>query len=174
MNSKMVIGIDGRCGAGKTTLANLLSDKLDAPVIHMDDFFLPLSLRTKERLEEAGGNIHYERFKEEVTKGLNMNQSMTYRAFDCKIMDYSHEILIPKAPITIVEGVYSFHPFFGNVYDYKIFCDIMKENQKARIISRNGKENYEQFEQRWIPMEEKYFDEFGIREQCDITITLSL
>ena len=32
----------------------------------MDDFFLPMELRTAERLEEPGGNVHYERFSAEV------------------------------------------------------------------------------------------------------------
>ena len=29
-------------------------------LISMDDFFLPIPLRTKERLQSAGGNVHYE------------------------------------------------------------------------------------------------------------------
>ena len=53
-----VIAIEGRCGSGKTTLADILSELFEATVIHMDDFFLPPSLRTAQRLNEAGGNIH--------------------------------------------------------------------------------------------------------------------
>ena len=65
-----IIAIDGRCAAGKTTLAARLAKELGGDVIHMDDFFLPLELRTEERFREPGGNVHYERFKTEVLKPL--------------------------------------------------------------------------------------------------------
>ena len=39
-----IIAIDGRCAAGKTTLAARLAKELGGDVIHMDDFFLPPAL----------------------------------------------------------------------------------------------------------------------------------
>ena len=65
-----VAAIDGRCASGKTTLAKALAKETGAGVIHMDDFFLPEELRTKERLSSPGGNVHYERFREEVLENL--------------------------------------------------------------------------------------------------------
>ena len=83
----IVIAVDGMSGAGKTTYAEELATKLDANVIHMDDFFLPFSLRTKERYQTPGGNIHYERFKEEVLNHLK--KDFSYRKFDCHKMEFS-------------------------------------------------------------------------------------
>ncbi|MEK3909347.1 P-loop NTPase fold protein [Oceanobacillus sp. FSL W7-1309] len=57
------IAIDGRCGSGKTSLAEMLKQEFDMNVFHMDDFFLPFEMKTKERLSESGGNVHYELFK---------------------------------------------------------------------------------------------------------------
>ena len=51
----VVIAIDGRAGAGKTTFANELADLLCGEIVPMDHFFLPPELRTEERLAEAGG-----------------------------------------------------------------------------------------------------------------------
>ena len=34
------VAIDGRCAAGKTTLAQALNKRYGYPVVHMDDFFL--------------------------------------------------------------------------------------------------------------------------------------
>ena len=65
-----VIAIDGRAGSGKSTLAQWLSKILPADIVKMDDFFLPLPLRTDERLETPGGNVHYKRFREEVLPQL--------------------------------------------------------------------------------------------------------
>ncbi len=50
-----VIVIDGMCGSGKSTLAAALGKQMVGEVIHMDDFFLPFDLRTKERLSAPGG-----------------------------------------------------------------------------------------------------------------------
>mgnify|MGYP002515102552 CR=1 FL=1 len=62
----MIIAIDGRSGAGKSTLARTLEEKLGVSVVHMDDFFLQLHQRTKERFDTPGGNIDSERFFEEI------------------------------------------------------------------------------------------------------------
>ena len=65
-NFPYVIVIDGKAGAGKSTLAERLKHILDADMVYMDDFFLPPVLRTPERLAEVGGNVHHERFTEQV------------------------------------------------------------------------------------------------------------
>ena len=46
----LLIAIDGRCGAGKTTLPQRLQQELGGRVFHMDDFFLRPVQRTAERL----------------------------------------------------------------------------------------------------------------------------
>ena len=66
----LLIAIDGKCGSGKTTLGFYLKRQFDANLFHMDDFFLQDSQRTEERLAETGGNVDYERFREEVLKSL--------------------------------------------------------------------------------------------------------
>ena len=42
-----IIAIDGRCAAGKTTLAARLAKELGGDVIHMDDFFLQMCIRDR-------------------------------------------------------------------------------------------------------------------------------
>ena len=37
---RVIVGIDGCCASGKTTLADKLSRSFDCNVFHMDDFFL--------------------------------------------------------------------------------------------------------------------------------------
>ncbi len=155
-------GIDGRAASGKTTAAELLSGIFGGEVIHMDDFFLPLELRTPARFEEKGGNIHYERFTEEVSPHLNGENSFTYRVFDCSKMDYGDSRTIAPAsqtPLRIVEGTYSHHPLYKDIYDIKIMMSISPETQKQRIIKRNGEKMWTMFRDKWIPLEEKYFRE---------------
>ena len=42
-----VIAIDGRCGSGKTSLANLIDNIFSCNILHMDDFYLPIEQREK-------------------------------------------------------------------------------------------------------------------------------
>lgn len=165
-----VVAIDGPAAAGKSTMAEVLKDILGAPVVHMDDFFLPLELRSEERFKEAGGNVHYERFIEEVIPHIGTSEKFSYRIFDCGRMDYDGERVIKNHMWRIVEGAYSCHPKLGDYADLKLFLDVGKEEQIQRIRKRNGEEMAEMFRTQWIPMEEKYFEEYCIRENVDIVI----
>ena len=79
LDGMKVIVIEGRSGSGKTTLSSMLAKELNASVVHMDDFFLPLSLRSEERLSEPGGNVHYERFMEEVLPFIRSGKPFSCR-----------------------------------------------------------------------------------------------
>src|SRR5690554_3017813 len=165
-----VIAIDGRAAAGKTSIAALLSQVLKADVIQMDDFFLPAELRTKERLAQSGGNIHYERFCSEVLPQLKKDESFSYRRFDCRTMDYGGSRVIQSSAWRIVEGSYSCHPVFGDYMDCRVFCDISADEQMKRVVKRNGRKMAEVFSTQWIPMEEQYFKAERIKDQADIII----
>ena len=72
-----VIAIDGPCSSGKTTLAVFLAEKYGFQVIHTDSFFLPSEMRSKERLSQPGGNVHYERFNDEVACGIKSSVNVS-------------------------------------------------------------------------------------------------
>lgn len=167
---QVIVAIDGPCGSGKTTLARLLAKLYEASVIHMDDFFLPPDLRTKERLEEVGGNVHYERFQEEVIKNLKSGMPFSYHPFKCTNMAYGEEIQITPTPLTIIEGSYSMREEFRSVYDLKLFKTVSKEEQISRILKRNGQEQLVHFINKWIPKEEIYFKEKDIIQFIDVIV----
>ena len=169
-NEPFIIAIDGRAASGKSTLAQQLGELFGADVIHMDDFFLPLSLRTKERLEEPGGNVHYERFAEEVLPYLKSPTAFSYRIFDCSKMDYEGERFIGNKSIRIVEGSYSHHPKFGRYADLFVFSDVDAEEQMRRICLRNGEVKAQMFATKWIPMEERYFAGCNVKETADTAV----
>lgn len=163
-----VIAIDGRCASGKTTLAGQLSQTTGAGVIHMDDFFLPGQLRTVRRMEEPGGNVHYERFEKEVLPMLKSTGAFEYRRFECGRMELGEAVQIPEGRLRIVEGAYSCHPRFGDYMSLRVFSDITALEQRSRIRKRNGEEGLPDFLGKWIPLEERYFAAFQIREHADL------
>ncbi|MEG0780454.1 MAG: hypothetical protein RR426_07600 [Oscillospiraceae bacterium] len=165
---RLVLALDGNCGSGKTTLAGELAALYGAPVIHMDDFFLPPPLRTEER--KALGNVHYERFQTEVLTPLLQGHPFDYRVFSCQSADYSGTVHVECAPLTIVEGSYSCHPYFGQCYDLRVFVETPPETQELRIRARNGGACWQRFHDAWIPLETAYFSQNHIREQADCII----
>ena len=169
-NHAAVIAIDGRAASGKSTLAELLADILRAGVVHMDDFFLPNELRTPDRLATPGGNVHYERFEEQVLPHLKNNESFTYPVFNCSKMQLDGVRNVPSSPWRIVEGSYSHHPKLNQYMDIRVFCTVSLEEQMRRILSRNGESMAKLFAQRWIPMEENYFDTYQICQNSDMII----
>ncbi len=164
------IAIDGRCGSGKTTLAAELEKKLDCNIVHMDDFFLRPEQRTEERLKTAGENVDHERFLEEVLLPLSENRSVIYKPYICSMQVLGAPIKLSPHKVTIIEGSYSCHPKLWDYYDLHIFMDIDNETQINRIVSRNGAEAAEVFKNKWIPMEEAYFEAYKIKERCEINI----
>ena len=140
-----IIAIDGRCAAGKTTLAARLAKELGGDVIHMDDFFLPPALRTQERRSEPGGNVHYERFLTEVIPKLASGQAFSYQRFDCSRMAPGDWLPVQNNGFVFVEGAYSCHPVLGEYMDRKVFLDIDHETQTERIRTRNGEDILQDF-----------------------------
>lgn len=166
----LVVAIDGRAAAGKSSLAASLGTRLGLDPIHMDDFFLPEDLRTEDRLREPGGNVHYERFAAEVLPLLPTEDAFSYRRFDCRRMDYGLPIFVRAGRIRLVEGAYSLHPYYGDYADLKIFYDIDPVLQAKRIRKRNGPEGLERFKTRWIPMEENYLANCRTHPHADLVL----
>ena len=164
-----VLALDGFCASGKTTLAAALSERYGARVIHTDDFYLPRDMRSDERYAEPGGTIHYERLKAEVIDRLT-EPSLTCGVFSPEIMGIARTVTLPRAALTVIEGAYACHPVFGAYADLCCFMETGPEEQRRRILARNGPERLKLFESRWIPYELKYEAAFHIREKADVLI----
>lgn len=162
-----VIAIDGCSAAGKSTLAGQIAECYGIGVVHMDDFFLPFDMRTPERLGEPGGNLHRERFLEEVVPMLG--KDFSYRIFSCSDGSMNERRRVPSGSV-IVEGAYSMHPAFGDIYDLRVFMDISPELQQRRIIERDGENWWQRSRDVWIPMENYYHQAMNIRKKCDIVL----
>ena len=66
----VLVALEGGSASGKSTLGAQLAQAMGATLVHMDDFFLPVELRTPERFAQPGGNVHWERVKAEVLQPL--------------------------------------------------------------------------------------------------------
>lgn len=165
----LLIALDGRCASGKTTLSQRLAEELSCAVIHADDFFLRPEQRTAERMEQAGGNIDYERLLEEVILPLKKGMPFSYRPYSCEIQALAEPVEVIPRKINLIEGSYCCHPTLWEHYDMRIFMTAPKDLRLRRIAERNG-DMLSRFENLWIPLEEKYFSAFDIEQRCDVII----
>jgi uridine kinase len=165
----VVCAIDGPCSSGKSTLAARLESVYGCNVVHMDDFFLQPWQRTAERLAEPGGNVDRERFLAEALGPLLEGRAVRFRRFDCSVQALAGEILLRPHALNVIEGAYSLHPVLRGAYDLKVFLTIGPEEQKARLLKRSP-ESYPRFLEEWVPMENKYFEAFGVAECSDLIL----
>lgn len=168
----LIIAIEGGSASGKTTLGEILKQRYECNVFHMDDFFLRLEQRTKERLEEPGGNVDRERFLKEVLLPLTKNEMISYKRFDCGTCQILPAVDVYPKKLNVVEGAYSMHPLLEKYYDFSIFLEIESELQKKRIHERNTPEKAKRFFQEWIPMEKNYQEKMKIKERCEMIIRI--
>jgi len=164
------VAIEGRAASGKSTAARRLDDIFDVNIIHTMDFLCPSEKCTKSRLEEAGGIFDYERFATEVVDGIRGAKPFIYRPFDVNTQKFGEPVKVFPRPVTIVEGAYGMHPNVGNIYDLHIFMTVLKKEQNLRILNRDGEEKLKEFIKNWVPLENRYFEAFSIREHCEIII----
>ncbi len=165
----VIVAIDGRCGSGKTSLANLVARVYPCNVFHMDDFYLPVGERGKNWNAVPGGNIDLERLRDEVLIPVSEGKEALYRPYSCLRREYGNVTVMPPRKLNIIEGSYSHHPdLFGN-YGLKIFLTCEKEEQERRLREREGV-FFNEYEVWWIPMEERYIESLGIGQEAGLLV----
>lgn len=166
----VVLAIDGPCGSGKTTLARELRAMYrDSAVIHTDDFFLRPSQRTARRLHEPGGNMDRERLEKEVLEKLPAGLPFEYARYDCQADAFS-PVRVNPGRLVVIEGSYSLHPDLLKHYTITVFLEADPETRLDRLRARLGEERLLEFINRWIPLEDAYFEAMGVKGRCDLAL----
>ena len=166
----LVLALDGRCGSGKTTLADRLTRQFPASIVlHTDDFYLPPAQRVRGWEKTPCANMDLTRLRDEALRPAYEGQPVLYRAYSCRAGAYQpvQELAVP--PLVILEGSYSHHPLLAGYETLQVFVTCSKEEQTRRLQAREG-ERYANFAARWIPLEEGYFAQYRIEETTDLAV----
>ncbi|MBI4708812.1 MAG: hypothetical protein HY764_01250 [Candidatus Portnoybacteria bacterium] len=154
---KLVVGIDGYTGVGKTTILNeLVAINKNVLAVNQDDFLL--SRKTLEDLLAKASDkskiFELEDRDNEKIKDLILNFKKGDASYETKIFNpISGDIDIPKTfdlskKILIIEGVFLFHPKLpiNNLLDKRIYLKGDLDRIDARRIKREkerwGKEYF--------------------------------
>ena len=167
--SHVLVGIDGMCASGKSTLGGLLAAVYRCGTVQADDFFLQPHQRTPARLAEPGGNLDYDRLAP-VAAQAGQGHAFAYQAYNCQTRRMGALRAIPAARLTLLEGTYCLHPKIAAPCDVRIFLSVDARVQLARIQSRSGAALAAQFKEEWIPLETRYFATYNVCAGCDIVL----
>ena len=163
-----LITVDGPCASGKSTLAGKMAVLLGASVIHTDDFVIPHAQKTPERLSVPGGNCDVDRLVREVVEPWKRGMPVLYRRYDCRSDCLLETERLPDCDVLILEGSYCNLPAIRRYADIRIFLNTPWEIREKRLAERESEESLRRFYDRWIPLENAYFDAYGLPDDSCI------
>lgn len=169
----ILIGVSGFGGSGKTTFANQLGNKLNAPVISIDSFNKGITEYSNWEL------MDFNRLEEEVLIPFTSGKTpISYTHYDGGKERTSKEIMVTPQGILIVEGVGLIRPDLMKYFSYTIWIDCpideatRRGKKRDREVWNNPKD--EQWEGIWKKNDVEYYQNFEPQTKVDLVINNSL
>jgi len=163
--STHVIAIDGRAGAGKTTLANelalALSLRRQVTVIHLDEIYAGWDLALTQSLTDS---LSY------ILKTLASERPVSVPIYDWQLEEFNSNREISPCDVIIIEGVGSAQQVVREMATTSIWIDIDREAGLLRVLDRDGSAIEEQMN-RWQIREEAHFLSDATRENADFILS---
>lgn len=143
----VIIAVDGRSGAGKTTiaveLAALLRRHRTVSLFHLEDIY--------PGWDGLAGGV--ERYITSVLEPLHHGLPATWTAWDWEARNDGASRTTAAAPVVLVEGVGSSHGRAADFLDAVIWVDAPQQVRKQRALERDG-DTYAPFWDVWAEQEE--------------------
>ncbi|WP_424889048.1 uridine kinase family protein [Streptomyces sp. XH2] len=166
-----LVALDGRAGAGKTTLATILAEHLGGPqratVIHGDDYLLPRSLPERLAMDTVAGYAGYfdwPRLRDHVLMPLSGRPPADRASRPATVGT------VPRGKIVIVEGVQTARPELAAYYDLRFFVDTSADLCLRRLHDRGRTPEWEAWITRWRAVEEYYLTTTHLHTRVDLTV----
>jgi uridine kinase len=136
----VLVGIGGRGGAGKTTLAHALPG---AVVVGTDEFW-------------DGSGFDLGRLRRDVFEPLLTGQAARFASFDWVAQEPRGTRVVDPDGLVVVEGVCALHRMFRDDYQLRVWVEAPRELRLARGLARDGEDARSMWEDVWMPMEDRY------------------
>ncbi len=143
-----LIAIDGRAGAGKTTLAATFFDELSikqsVAVIHMDDLYAGWDGALGPALTQTLGNI---------VKAHQAHSTIEYERFNWTLLGFDSIDMISAVDVLILEGVGAGQKIVRDAGAILYWIDVDAEIGIERVLKRDGNHIAPQMKQWQIDQE---------------------
>ena len=185
-NIKLIIGITGGSGVGKTTLINRLYKEFDGKIttLSLDNYYKPI----EEQAIDENGVVNFDLPTGLDTSQLESDLDLLLRNKVVKQKVYTFNnpanpnnpdrfLSIEPNEILIVEGLFVMHyPFVKSKLDYSVYLSVDRDKQLERRLKRDMSErNYTeesviyQWENHVIPSYDNYVRPY--KAESDLIIT---
>ena len=185
IETPVVMGIDGRSGVGKTTLAAQVAREVEAAVVPMDDFFagfLPHAAWDSMTVEERAGRVfEWPRLRSEALMPLLAGRTARWHPFDFGVgasadgtyATKATAVEVRPAPIVLLDGVYSCGPQLADLVSVRVLVGLPDAERRARLVRREDPEFLEPWHARWDAVEEFYFSRVRPGGSFDLVVSTS-
>lgn len=155
------VGIDGRGGAGKSTLAAAAAEAVPGvQVIHVDDF---------SGLTNAEWDWH--RFRRQVLAPLSAGRAARYQVWDREHDRGGEWVDVPTGRVVIVEGVSSTREEAEVPWALQVWVDAPCEVRLERALERDGPGMMRRWHEDWMPSEEAYVAREQPQHRADLLVS---
>ena len=143
----VVVALDGRSGAGKSSLATALALRTGGTVLQGDDFYNPslASLTPAQRDQMSGADaaeivIDWRRLRIEALEPLARGDAAGYRPYDWEAHDgrLADAKLLPAGDVVIADGVYSARPELADLVDLTVLVETDEAIRADRLAGREA------------------------------------
>lgn len=150
--------IDGPAGSGKTTLATVIADEVEASVVHMDDLYagwdgLEAGVKQAARIAEA----------------VAVRRPVTYAPWNWKRSDRGDAVLVEQRPTLIIEGVGSAATPLRALASLVVWLDADEDVRRERALARDG-DSFAPHWADWAIQERAHFARERTRERADLIL----
>jgi uridine kinase len=168
-SGRLLVGIDGAGGAGKSTLANGIGEACGgrAAIIRCDDFYRPLNAQgTPEEAYEK--YFDWRRLRDEALLPLRNGQPARYQRYDWSIDSLAEWITIEPREIILVEGVFSTRPELRTLLEVTLFVETPRDERIRRMSARPQPSI--SWIDRWMAAEDWYLATIAPHRTADLVI----
>ncbi|MCR8676280.1 hypothetical protein NWP10_10765 [Micrococcus sp. HG099] len=163
----VLIGVDGRSGAGKTVLADALAARL-APFARVAVLRIESMYPGWDGLAAAvdeGGPYPA------ALRALHADGTAAWRAWDWHRGAPGEPTAIGPADVVVCEGVGALSAAARPLLDLAVWLELETPARRSRALARDG-ETYAPHWERWAAHEEAYLDRHDPRAAADLVVRL--
>ena len=180
---KLIVGITGGSGVGKTTLINQLYNEFQGKIttLSLDNYYKPKSEQIVDENDVTNFDLPTALDTKQLEADLNLllaNKTVKQKVYTFNNPDKEDDfLLIEPNEILIIEGLFVMHyPFVKSKLDYSVYLSVDREKQLERRLKRDMTErNYtkESILYQWnnhvIPSYDNYVRPY--KKEADLIIT---
>ena len=158
-----LVCLDGRAGAGKTTLAGALAAAYAGPtaIVHLDDLYEGWS----------GLPTIATRIARELLPDLADGRPGSIRRWDWAAGRFGSGLAVPVVDALILEGVGSYARAYDEQVSLLVWVEAPDDIRKKQALDRDGGA-FELYWDQWAADEDRVHAREGTRERADLVVEL--